>query len=127
MSVVHRFFALQGAPPFDRLRDSELALVADVSHERTYAPGATVHANQEPFSRLYVLLEGAWQYASGQPAPPVLGVGSLLFNQPAPGAVTAHPTRGARVVLIGKSHFHTICNECPEVLQGLLAMGGQMR
>jgi hypothetical protein len=96
MSLVHRLFALKSAPPFDRLRDAELALIADVAQERTYAPGAVVHAGPEPFRRLYVRLEGDWQWPDGQPAPAVLGVGSLLFNQPAPGAVTAHPTHGAR-------------------------------
>lgn len=127
MSGVHRFFALQETPPFDRLRESELALIADVALERTYAPGEAVHPGREPFSRLYVLLEGQWQYADGQPAPRLLGVGSLLFDQPASGAVTAHPDVGARVVTIGKSHFHTICNQCPEVLLGLLEMKGGMR
>jgi CRP-like cAMP-binding protein len=127
MSLAHRFFALKSVPPFDRLRDAELALIADVAQERTCAPGAVVHANAEPFRRLYVRLEGDWQFSDGQPAPAVLGVGSLLFNQPAPGAVLAHPTRGARCAVIGKDHFHTICNECPELLLGFLEMKGGVR
>ena len=120
MSLVHRLFALKSTPPFDRLRDEELALIADAAQERSYAPGAAVHADAEPFRQLYVLLEGAWQLADGRPAPPVLGVGSLLFNQPAPGVVTADPTRGARCIAINRDHFHTICNECPELLLGFI-------
>ena len=127
MSLVHRLFALKSTPPFARLRDVELALIANVAQDRTYAPGAVVHANAEPFRRLYVLLEGGWLLPDGQPAPAVLGVGSLLFNQPAPGAVTAHPTRGARCAVIGKDHFHTICNECPELMLGFLEMKGGVR
>ena len=118
MTQVDIVFALKALPPFDRLRDTELTLIASIGRVLHYEPGATVHPDEQPFHRLYLRLTGDWS-AAAQPAPAILGVGSLLFGNPAPGPIVAGPA-GAVAVSIQKSQFHTIVNETPELLLGFL-------
>jgi signal-transduction protein with cAMP-binding, CBS, and nucleotidyltransferase domain len=119
MTLVEKILALKTMPPFDRLRDSEVALIASAATVRHFAPGQLIHCAGEPFARFHLLVQGSWESAPG-PLPSSLGVASLLFDQAALAAVTAGPD-GARCLVIGRSHFHTIVTECPDILLGYLA------
>lgn len=119
MTEIEKMFLLKALPPFDRLRDPDLVLIAQVIETQRYGPGEVVHPDAEPFRRLYILVEGGWQ-GPASPAPRVLGVGSLLYGAAAPGAIVAGEA-GAVAITIRKTHFHTIANETPELLLGFIA------
>lgn len=117
MTLVEKILALKTTPPFDGLRDNELALIASAAVQRHFAAGETIHPGDQPFGRFHLLVRGSWSSPSG-PLPSTLGTASLLYDVPAP-AVTAGP-EGAECLVIARSHFHTIAAECPEVLIGYL-------
>lgn len=119
-TITERFFALKATPPFDRLRDGELALLASVARERRYAPGEPVGTVGEPLRRLHVVVAGCIQDGAGRAMPAVLGVGALLFHRSLEESLTAAPPDGATCLLIHPGHFHTAIHECPSLLSGLL-------
>ncbi|HVU25423.1 MAG TPA: cyclic nucleotide-binding domain-containing protein [Opitutus sp.] len=117
MTLVEKILALKATPPFDGLRDNELALIASAALQRHFPAGETIHAGDEPLGRFHLLVRGSWESPAG-PLPRTLGVASLLYDLPAP-AVTAG-AGGAECLVIARSHFHTVAAECPEVLIGYL-------
>lgn len=117
MTLVEKILALKTTPPFDGLRDNELALIASAALQRHFPAGETINPADEPFSRFHLLVRGSWESPAG-PLPRTLGVASLLYDAPAP-LVTAGPD-GAECLVIARSHFHTVMAECPEVLIGYL-------
>jgi signal-transduction protein with cAMP-binding, CBS, and nucleotidyltransferase domain len=117
MTLVEKILALKTTPPFDGLRDNELALIASAAVQRHFAAGETIHAGGEPLGRFHLLVRGAWTSPAG-PLPRTLGLASLLYDLPSP-AVTAGP-EGAECLVLARSHFHTVTAECPEVLIGYL-------
>jgi signal-transduction protein with cAMP-binding, CBS, and nucleotidyltransferase domain len=118
--IARNILALKRARPFDRLRDSELTLIADVARERTYRPGETVVAGVSPLQNLIVVVEGAIRGPGGQPLPAVFGVESLLFDKPVNGPLSADGETGARCLLISRAHFFTMVNECPALAVGFV-------
>lgn len=119
MTLVEKLFALKTTPPFDRLRDTELALVASAAGVREFAPDEVIHPGTDPFPRFYLLASGTW-CGPGPTLPRTLGAGSLLYGHAAPGTITAGP-EGAVCLTIAQTHFHTVANECPDLLLGYIA------
>ncbi|HWA09035.1 MAG TPA: hypothetical protein VG838_06160 [Opitutaceae bacterium] len=117
MTLVEKILVLKTTPPFDGLRDNELALIGSAAVQRNFTAGETVHPGGAPLGRFHLLVKGSWTSPAG-PLPRTLGVASLLYDLPAP-AVTAGPG-GAECLVIARSHFHTVTAECPEVLIGYL-------
>ena len=120
MTPVEKLFALEVTPPFDRLREDELALIAEIASARIYEPGDIVHHEHTAFNRIHILIKGAWMDDAGRPLPPVLGVESLLLGRVAQSRIVAAPDTGAQCLLIERNHFFTIALECPELMLGLL-------
>jgi signal-transduction protein with cAMP-binding, CBS, and nucleotidyltransferase domain len=120
MTITEKLFALKATPPFDRLRDGELALLADVARVRRYAPGEVIGAAGERLGRLHVVVDGRVQDQEGEAIPPVFGVGALLFHRPLAETLSAAPPDGATCLMIHAGHFHTAINECPGLLAGFL-------
>jgi signal-transduction protein with cAMP-binding, CBS, and nucleotidyltransferase domain len=120
MTITEKFFALKSVPPFDRLRDSELALLAEVARVRRFAPGETVCAPERPLQRLLVVVQGGIAPTAGGGATDVLGVAALLFGVPIADTYTASPATGATCLLVSKGHFHTTVRECPELVAAFL-------
>lgn len=120
MTLIEKMLALKRTPPFDRLYDAELTLIAEVARDRRYGPGEVVVSASRPLQNLYVVVEGGLRCADGSSAWHVVGVESLLFDLPHAEDLTAAPGDGAACLLIAKSHFYTIVNACPELVVGLL-------
>src|SRR5262245_59391876 len=98
-TITEKLFALRATPPFDRLRDAELALLASVARVRHYAPGEPIGAVGEPLRRLHVVAAGRIQDRGGREIPPVLGVSALLFHRPLEETLSAAPPDGATCLL----------------------------
>ncbi len=120
MTLVEKILALKVTPPFDGLRDSELELIAAAAVERQFAPGQVIHPGRAPLARFHLLVNGGWHSAAGS-LPRTLGAGSLLFDLPVAGPITADAAAGALCLVISRNHFHTIATECPGLLLGYLA------
>ncbi len=118
MSAVDRIFELGRISPFDQLRHAERVLIAAAATERTYAPGEVIGRPGRPLRHLYVCVDGSLE-ADGTTLPSIFGTGSLLFGRPLERPVCAGGA-GASCILIRRAHFHTIVNECPALIVGLL-------
>jgi hypothetical protein len=78
MHITEKMFALKRLTPFNELRHGELALIAEVTRERTLTPGEVVLAAGVPVARLYAVVQGRILAAETQPVPAVFGIVSLL-------------------------------------------------
>lgn len=120
MTIIEKTFAIRKLNPFNRLRDSELLIIAEVAEERRYAPGEIVSSEGRILQRLYIVIEGQIRIV-GDPTsiPAVFGVESLLFDIPITDMLRAS-SEGAVCLRISKRHFFTTIYECPELLLGFL-------
>jgi signal-transduction protein with cAMP-binding, CBS, and nucleotidyltransferase domain len=114
---------LRACPPFDRLTDTELGLVAAHVTRRRFAPGALILADEAIAERIFVLAAGAVEIAVGAappPAPTLFDVASALFGLPVRGDYRAG-AEGAEVLCLAKPHLFTLARECPDFIVGLAA------
>jgi signal-transduction protein with cAMP-binding, CBS, and nucleotidyltransferase domain len=118
MSVVDSILALRRLPLFEHLDDVEIGLVARACRLREFAPGEPVAAGGHPLRHLHVLIDGSVECA-GIALPHVFGETSLLLGHLPRATLLAGPA-GARCLLLGRSHFFTLVNECPQLLAGTL-------
>ena len=120
MTIIEKIFALKKLNPFDRLRDSELSVIAEVATERKYVPGEIVTSEGRALQKLYMVVDGQIiQESDGRRIPAVFGVESLLFDIPTSDTLKAS-SEEATCLMISKRHFFTLIYECPELLLGLL-------
>ena len=119
MNMIEKLFALRGSPPFAQLRDSELVLIAAAARPRTYEPGELIGLPGRPLRHLFVVVEASAVTAAGTELPKAFGAVSLLFGSPLEVPVRAGPA-GVTCLLVRRAHFHTILNECPGFVVGLL-------
>ena len=122
MTLIDRLFALRNTPPFDQLRESELVLIAAAVRPKKFEPGEIIGDAGRPLRHLYVNIEGSAAVGSGEEAPRVFGAVSLLFGTPLEQTIRAGAA-GATYLLVRRAHFHTILNECPGLIVGLLRDG----
>jgi CRP-like cAMP-binding protein len=120
MHITEKIFALQRLTPFNALRHGELVLIAEVTRERRFAPGEVVSAAGTPVSRLFAVVCGRLLAADSTPVPAVFGMVSLLYNYPLIYDLRVALESSATCLSIGKGHFFTIINECPEFSAGLI-------
>lgn len=123
-SLFPRMLALRTIPPFDRLSETELTLIAEIAEPRQVAPNEVAHGGGGSFSGLWVTVEGSLVDDARRPADTVNGLATLLTNVPTP-ALRAGPA-GARILVISKGYFFTLTRECPAFVLGLLT-GGHSR
>ena len=123
-TVIERLFALSATPPFAGLDHEDLALIAAAAGTRRYAAGETVALRGHVLSHLFVVVDGSVVTDHGVVLPPVFGEASLLFGTALAATCHGAPDRGATCILIRRSHFFTMVNECPSLLVGLLATRG---
>jgi signal-transduction protein with cAMP-binding, CBS, and nucleotidyltransferase domain len=121
-TLIEKLFALRQVQPFDRLPPDELALLAEVARPRSFAPGEIIHPGEVPLPRLLVVAGGRALDEQGAAAGPILGVGSLVRDRPAP-RLLSDPGQGVRLLDISKRHFFTLARECPEFVLGLIELG----
>jgi signal-transduction protein with cAMP-binding, CBS, and nucleotidyltransferase domain len=120
MTITEKIFALKRTKPFDRLRDSEITLIAEIARERQYAHGETIISLEKPLQSLYVVVHGSIHRSNGDEMPSVFGIESLLLDMPITDTLEASHEGGATCLLIAKGHFFTIINECPALAFGFL-------
>ncbi|GAB1488827.1 hypothetical protein MASR2M8_12740 [Opitutaceae bacterium] len=120
-SVFSRMLALRKIPPFDRLSEAELILIAEVAELRLFEPGQIAHNSGSPLGCLWVTIAGELIAEDGRPAGQINGLSALLANALTPG-LRAGPA-GAEILVITKGYFFTLTRECPAFVLGLLTAG----
>ncbi len=120
-TVFRRMLALRTIPPFDRLSEAELTLIAEVAEPRLATPGEIVHLGGAPLSCLWVTVAGSLVREDGTAAERVNGLSALLSNALTP-ELRAGP-EGARILVLTKGYFFTLTRECPAFVLGLLTGG----
>lgn len=124
MTITEKIFALKSTQPFDRLRDSEVVLIAQEARVKRFEPGEFVSSPDKPLRRLHVVTEGeVTDGENGKPLP-VFGVKPLLFNQGA-GEILRAGGEGATCLTIKRGNFFTIANECPSLIVGFVELAEQ--
>ena len=119
--VAERLAALRGVAPFDRLEDTELALIAHQARPRTCPAGQVLIPAGAAAETLFVRLAGG-ALTAGAPAPAVFDAPGLLFGLAARDEFVAGP-QGLTALIIAKPHVFTIARECPEFVVGLRGLG----
>ena len=118
MTLAEKVLALRGIPPFDRLGDNELLLVARAFGVRHYRAGQAVSVDDLPLERLHVVLDGALVRPGGEPTGTVVGAAALLLGRPLEN-LSASTEKGATCLVLSRSNLYTTVNECPALLLGL--------
>lgn len=119
MGVTDRLFALRDVPPFDRLRESHLALIAEVSKHRRFAAGDVVRQAGVLSPRLQIVTSGGVEAEDGSAVGAVIGLRALLFSREAPATLVAGDG-GAEILEISRGHLFTILYECPLLTVGFI-------
>jgi hypothetical protein len=131
LTLTQRLFALKATAPFDRLRDSELASIAEVAQSRFYTDGDLIFGTHRPLQELFVVVSGAWTFIGDSPkarfddviGQSVIGVLNLLFDTKTRGSLlTPAGGAGLQCLVLSKTHFFTAVNECPALMAGFLEL-----
>jgi CRP-like cAMP-binding protein len=120
MTLTEKMFMLRSVAGFERLHDTELAVIAEIATERRFGPGDTVCMAGSTSGRAYVVVQGSIVTPDGTAVPGIVGVGSVLFDLPAATTLCASRDQGALCLSISRSHFFTVAHQCPALLCGLL-------
>ena len=120
MTITEKLFALKKIPLFNRLRNSELILIAEVASVRRFGSGEKVVSSGVLLQSLYVVVQGAVQKENSGTSAPIFGIESLIFEKTTSEMLQADSSDGATCLVISKGHFFTIVNECPNLAIGFL-------
>lgn len=116
------FFSLKLSPPFDRLGDAELTLLANLAVEKHFEPQSTVFRAGQPLKHLYITVRGQLVIHPSEEQvinlPKIFGYESLLFNRAIAHDIVAEMTEGASCLLFKRENFFTIAYECPDLILG---------
>ncbi len=122
-TVVKRLFALEGVEIFARSDVDDLAAVAAVAKEQTFARGARVYSEGDPGDALYVIVEGAMEARRdgetvlSMKAKESFGETSLFDGAPRINEVVA--TADSRTLVIDRRDFLDLLADRPELLAGM--------
>ncbi|MFZ5439125.1 MAG: cyclic nucleotide-binding domain-containing protein, partial [Myxococcota bacterium] len=122
-NVVKRLFALEGVEVFARSDVDDLAAIAAVAKEQSFAKGEQVYAEGDPGDALYVIVEGAMEARrEGETvltmkAKESFGETSLFDGAPRVNEVIA--MADSRVLVIDRRDFLDLLADRPELLAGM--------
>lgn len=122
MTISERMFQLQSIIPFNRLNETELAIIAEAAVERRYEAGKLIASRNKPARALIVTFKGSLTDNEGKKLANILSPEALLTGTPLPYDVFASKSEGAACLLINKGHFFTILYECPALAMGFISM-----
>jgi signal-transduction protein with cAMP-binding, CBS, and nucleotidyltransferase domain len=125
MTLSEKIFALKSIAPFDVLRDSEIALIAQQARVRRFAGAEVIADPDRPLRKLHVVVDGSVRRVGNiESSPTVFGVEALLFSRGLDETIVASD-EGATCLQIRRGNFFTIASECPGLLVGFAGTGGR--
>ena len=124
MTVVERAVALRKVEAFRAVPIDQLAHVASVAREQTFAKGETLFREGDPPESLFVVLEGKIglqrsgeafaEAVAGEP----LGTWSLFIDHPR--RATAVVLEAARMLVLDRDEFYEVLAEQVEVTRSMV-------
>lgn len=118
VDIIDRMTALAAIPPFDRLTERELRMVAQHVRPRHFGSGEMLIEQGHVADMLYIVT-GGWAMAGAERARALFDAPSLLFTLPAAHDYRAGPD-GLHALCLAKPHIFTIARECPDFIVGLM-------
>ncbi len=122
-TIVKRLFALEGVEIFARSDVDDVAAVAAVAKEQSFAKGARVYSEGDPGDALYVIVEGSMaarrdgETVMTMKAKESFGETSLFDGAPRINEVIA--TSDSRTLVIDRRDFLDLLADRPELLAGM--------
>lgn len=120
LDAVGRMPVLAATPPFDRLTERELLLVAEQTSVRRFGAGDYLMQAGDVAPCLFVQVSGV-VWAGEQKAPALFDAPSALFSLAVEADYRAG-AGGAELLCIAKPHLFTIARECPDFITALVAI-----
>jgi hypothetical protein len=124
MSVVEKVVALQDVEVFRGTPPEQLALIASVASEETFAAGVELCRQGDPPGDMYVLLGGRVDVEKDGASLGQLGKGDALGTwalfEDEPWQVTASAVEASPVLRIDRAGFEDALSENPEIARGLI-------
>ncbi len=125
-STVEKVLFLKSAPLFAKVTGEDLAPLAHVAEEQTYAPGAAIFEQGEPGDSLFVIVRGRVSIVHDGEAVATLGpgeaFGEMAVLDKVPRSASAIAQEECEVLRIGSPEFYEILHEQVEIAEGVIRM-----
>lgn len=125
-SVIERVFVLEGVEIFSHCDVDDLAALASIARERSFAGGETIYREGDPGETFFVIVEGKVGFEKGGVRVVTCGVReafgevSLLDGAPRPVRAVALGT-GVRLLAIERQDFLELVSDRPELLRAVFS------
>ena len=125
-STVEKVLFLKSAPLFAKVTGEDLAPLAHVAEEQTYAPGAAIFQQGEPGDSLFVIVRGHVSIVHDGDTVATLGpgeaFGEMAVLDKVPRSAGAVAQEECEVLRIGSPEFYEILHEQVEIAEGVIRM-----
>ncbi len=118
MTLIKKIFTLQSISPFNKLKDSELILTANITKIKKYQKGATIYTKDVSVNSLFIILRGETITKSGKKFYNFFGLKEILNDLVFKEDIVANSE--IKAMVITKAHFFTLIYECPDLTLELL-------
>jgi len=124
LTVVEKVIFLQDVDIFSEVPTEQLAYLAAIAEEETFAPGQVIYQEQDPADAMYLVVEGRVRLHRGALEYMVAGPGDTfgtwaLFDDE-PRASGAAPLEETRVLRLNKDDFIDLLADNVRITQGVL-------
>jgi HEAT repeat protein len=125
-SVIERVFVLEGVEIFSHCDVDDLAALASIARERSFAGGETIYREGDPGETFFVIVEGKVGFEKGGVRVVTCGVReafgevSLLDGAPRPVRAVALGA-GVRLLAIERQDFLELVSDRPELLRAVFS------
>ena len=124
ITAVEKVLFLKSVDLFRALPGEELAPIAEIAEEQSFAAGDQIFAEGEPGDALYLIVEGAVQVHRAKKQVARLGArdvfGEMAVLDSHPRSVSATVVEDAVLLKIGRDDFRDILQERPEIGMGVI-------
>jgi len=124
LTVIEKVIFLQNVDVFSEVSTEQLACLAVISEEVSFATGGTIYREHDPSDAMYLVLEGRVRLHRQSLEVTVAGPGDAfgtwaLFDDE-PRVVTATPLEETRLLRVGKEDFIDLLADNVQITQGVL-------
>jgi CRP-like cAMP-binding protein len=126
LNIVEKVIALEAVELLKNLKPDQLARIATIATETTFAPGTVILEPQRPVDALFVILDGSVEIKTPEGASTragqndVLGAWALFDTEPL--RVTAKAADHAKLLRISRDDFYDLLSDNMEITASIFSM-----
>jgi CRP-like cAMP-binding protein len=125
LNIVEKVIALEAVELLKNLKPDQLARIATIAKEVSYAPGQMIFDPKRELDALYVILEGTVELSTGGVSTQagrnqVLGSWALFDSEPL--NVTAAAVDNTKLLRIGRDDFYDLLSDNMEITASIFSM-----